>query len=113
MGAKREGQAWRLIAVLQSTAALGSALALKLYEAAVALHEARGESASLAGDEGVGTVRAVGRELLIGTLHGPGFEAQVDTPTGRCVVSFIVTREGLDHAAEELERRRAEAQAWN
>lgn len=113
MGSKREEQAWRLIAVLQSSAALGSALALRLYETAVALHLDRKESASVAGDEGVGTVRAVGRELLLGVISGPGFEAQIDTPTGRCAVSYIVTKEGLEHAEEEIQRQRAEAQRWS
>lgn len=113
MGSKRENQAWRLIAVLQSTAALGPALALKLYETAVALHLGGRESGAVAGDEGVGTVRAVGRELLLGVISGPGFEAQIDTPSGRCVVSYLVTREGLAHAEEEIQRRREEARRWN
>ena len=113
MGSRRQEDAWRLIAVLQSTAALGSSLALKLYEVAVGLHLERKESASLAGDDGVGTVRAVGRELLLGVISGPGFEAQLDTPTGRCTVSYIVTREGLAHAEEEIHRQREEVQRWN
>lgn len=113
MATKREDQAWRLIAVLQSTVAMSPALALKLYEAAVALHLERRESSPMAGDEGVGTVRAVGRELLLGTIGGPGFEAELDTPAGRCTVSFLVTREGIAHAEEEIERRRQEAQRWN
>jgi hypothetical protein len=113
MGSKREDHAWRLIAVLQSSAALSSALALKLYETAVALHHERKESASLAGDDGVGTVRAVGRELLLGVISGPGFEAQIDTQTGRCTVSFIVTKEGMEHAEEEIQRQREQTRQWN
>ena len=66
MASRREDRAWRLIAVLQSTAALSPAVALKLYETAVALHVERRESEPVAGDEGVGTVRALGRELLGG-----------------------------------------------
>ena len=113
MASRREDRAWRLIAVLQSTAALSPAVALKLYETAVALHVERRESEPVAGDEGVGTVRALGRELLLGTIAGPGFEAQLDTPTGRCEVSYIVTKVGLAHAAEEVARQREEAQRWN
>lgn len=113
MASKREERAWRLIAVLTSTAALSPALALKLYETAVALHLGRKESEPIAGDEGVGTVRAVGRELLLGSIGGPGFEAELDTPAGKCRVSYIVTKEGLDHAEEEIKRQREEAQRWN
>ena len=113
MASRREEDTWRLIAVLQSTGALGSSLALKLYETAVGLHLERKESASLAGDDGVGTVRAVGRELLLGVISGPCFEAQIDTASGRCTVSYIVTREGLAHAEEEIARQREEVQRWN
>jgi hypothetical protein len=113
MGAKREDGAWRLIAVLQSTRALSPALALKLYETAVALHAERKESAPVAGDEGVGTVRAVGHERQLGAITGPGFEAELDTPAGKSAVSYIVTREGMERAAEEIERQQAEAQRWN
>jgi hypothetical protein len=113
MASRREEDTWRLIAVLQSTGALGSSLAMKLYETAVGLHLERKESASLAGDDGVGTVRAVGRELLLGVISGPGFEAQIDTAAGRCTVSYIVTREGLAHAEEEIARQREEVQRWN
>ena len=113
MASRREEDTWRLIAVLQSTGALGSSLALKLYETAVGLHLERKESASLAGDDGVGTVRAVGRELLLGAISGPGFEAQIDTVAGRCTVSYNVTREGLAHAEEEIARQREEVQRWN
>ena len=113
MASKREDRAWRLIAVLQSTAPLSPAVALKLYETAVALHVERKESASIAGDEGVGTVRAIGHEQLLGIIGGPGFEAQLDTPVGRCTVSYIVTKEGLAHAEEEIQRQREETQRWN
>lgn len=113
MATRREDDAWRLIAVLRSTGALHPKLALRLYETAVALHADRKESAPFSGDEGVGTVRAVGRELLLGSIAGPGFEAQVDAPTGRCDVSYIVTKEGLDHADEERARLREESLRWN
>lgn len=113
MATRREDEAWRLIAVLKSTAALHPKLALRLYETAVALHADRKESANVAGEEGVGTVRAVGRDLLLGSIAGPGFEAQIDAPSGRCEVSYIVTKEGLAHADEERARRREESLKWN
>ena len=113
MGSRSDDRVWRLIAVLQSTAPLTAALAKTLYETAVRLHLGRKESENVAGAEGVGTVRSVGGDLLLGTIAGPGFSALIDAPAGRCEVSFIVTREGVDHAEDEARRAREQAVAWN
>ncbi len=113
MATKSDRPVWRLIAVLRSNLPLGSGLAALLYETAARLHLARKESENVATDDGVGTVRAVGSEQLMGTIGGPGFLATLDTPAGRCEVSFIVTREGVDVAEGEAARRREEAQSWN
>jgi hypothetical protein len=89
-----------LIAVLQSTLPLEPALAMRLYHAALELHRESGATSTLTGDLAMGQVRRLGRELLIGTIGGPGFEAELDTPRGAGRVRFILTRQGLDEAQE-------------
>lgn len=105
---------WRLIAVLQSTVFLPAALSARLYRAAVELHRSEAEIEPLAEEIAVGYVRRLGRELLLGTFGGPGFEASIDTPDGKGFVRFIVTQEGIDYAETERSRRREhERQTWN
>lgn len=112
---REEDSAWRLIAVLQSTVSLPPALSLRLYRAAAALHRVGGDAEELADEHvAVGVVRRLGKELLLGTFGGPGFEAEVETPRGKGFVRFIVTREGLEHAEAEDARDRALQRArWN
>jgi hypothetical protein len=88
---------WLLIAVLQSSVPLEQALAMRLYRAALDLHRTGEDLEKIAGDLAQGEVRRLGKNLLIGTLSGPGFEALVDTPRGSGSVRFILTRQGLEH----------------
>lgn len=107
---------WRLIAVLTSSVRLAPALSLKLYRSAVTLHRADGEVERWMGDDGAGEVRRLGRELLIGSISGPGFEANVETEAGNGFVRFIVTREGLETAEAEAgrdARLRGAKPVWN
>lgn len=103
---------WRLIAVLQSTLTLAPALALRLYRAAAALHSERRELEHLAGDLGTGKVSNLRRELVLGTFVGPGFLAELDTPDGKGLVRFLLTREGVELAgASETEPARGAGSA--
>jgi hypothetical protein len=86
---------WLLIAVLQSTVPLEGPLAMRLYHAAMELQREEGDRSSLTGDLAMGEVRRLGRDLLIGSIGGPGFEAELDTPRGSGRVRFILTRQGL------------------
>ncbi len=89
---------WLLIAVLQSSLPLDDALAMRLYQAAFELHTRQGNREKLTGDLAMGEVRRLRKDLLIGSIAGPGFEAEVDTPRGSGTVRFILTRQGLEHA---------------
>ena len=111
----REEDAWRLIAVLQSTVSMPAPLAVRLYRAAVNIHRAGADLENLTDPEvAYGQVRNLRRELLLGTFGGPGFEASIDTPDGKGFVRFIVTQEGIDYAETERSRRRErERQTWN
>jgi hypothetical protein len=89
---------WLLIAVLQSSLPLEEAAALRLYHAALTLHANAGSVEKIQGDLMTGQVRRLGKTMLIGTIGGPAFEADLDTPRGSGHVRFLLTPEGLERA---------------
>src|SRR2546427_8555009 len=89
---------WLLIAVLSSNLPLEPALAMRLYHAAVDLHLRQAGRSTISGDLATGEVRRMGKDLLLGSVGGPGFEAELDTPRGHGQIHFIVTRQGLAQA---------------
>jgi hypothetical protein len=92
---------WMLVAVLSSTVPLAEALVMRLYHAARTLHERQEGKSTLAGDLASGEVRRLGQDLLLGTIGGPGFEAELETPRGKGHVRFLLTREALAAAPEQ------------
>jgi len=91
---------WLLIAVLASTRPLGQALATRLYHAALELHKSGAGITKLTGDLATGEVRSLGRSLALGSIGGPGFEAELETPEGHLGVKFLLTRQALDETDE-------------
>jgi hypothetical protein len=86
-----------LIAVLFSTLALPEALSIRLYRAALSL-EAEGRGVEkLSGDLAMGEVRRLGKTMALGSLAGPAFEAELETPSGSGRVRFLVTEQALRH----------------
>jgi hypothetical protein len=98
MAADAPVPSWFLIAVLQSSFPLSEALAIRLYHAAVELHRSQGSVERLAGDLGTGEVRRLGETFALGTIVGPGFEADLATPGGTGQVRFLLTRRALELA---------------
>ncbi len=89
---------WYLISVLASSIPLEPALAMSLYEVAVGLHR-RGEGhGEVLQDRMEGRVTNLRRSFALGSISGPGFEAEVEMPSGKGKVRFLVTREGMDRA---------------
>ena len=70
---------------------------MRLYQAAIDLHRRSEDLEKLNGDLAQGEVRRLGKNLLIGSISGPGFEALLDTPRGSGSVRFVLTRQGLEH----------------
>jgi hypothetical protein len=87
---------WLLISVLFSSIPLTSALAALLYQAAFELHSGGGAVTPVAGDVVTGRVRSLGKDMLLGTIGGPAFEAELETERGSGKVRFLLTREGLE-----------------
>ena len=87
---------WQLIAVLFSNQPLSPALAMTLHEAALALYREGGGARDILGDLVHGQVRNLRKDLLLGTIGGPAFEATVETERGTASVRFLLTRTGLE-----------------
>jgi hypothetical protein len=98
---------WLLISVLFSTVPLSEALAMRLHHAALDLYQRNDGVAKLQGELAQGEVRNLKKDLLLGTLGGPGFEANVDTERGSGVVRFLLTRQGIEMMAERETPRAA------
>jgi hypothetical protein len=92
---------WRLISVLLSTIPLTPALAGTLHQAALDLLRRNAGMTPVAGDLVQGRVVNLKKDMLLGTIGGPAFEAELDTERGAGKVRFLLTREGLE--AEQLE----------
>jgi hypothetical protein len=91
---------WLLISVLFSSVPLTPVLAMTLHQAAYGLYRTNGGAAPVAGDMLQGRVTNLRKDMLLGTIGGPAFEAQIETERGKGKVRFLLTREGLDLMAE-------------
>jgi hypothetical protein len=87
---------WLLISVLFSSLPLTPALAMTLHQAAYDLYRRDGAVQPVAGDALQGRVTNLRKDVLLGTIGGPAFEAQIETERGRGTVRFLLTRQGLD-----------------
>src|SRR4051812_22606669 len=87
---------WMLVSVLFSSQPLTPALAMTLHQAAFELFRTNGSVAPVAGDLISGKVRNLRKDVLLGTIGGPAFEAEVETERGSGVVRFLLTRQGLE-----------------
>ena len=93
--AERSKEAWRLISVLFSNVPLTASLAGTLLEAARSLWSSGGGSTPVAGDTLSGRVRSLQKDVVLGALSGPAFEAELDTERGAAKVSFLVSADAL------------------
>lgn len=92
---------WYLISVLASTVPLEPALAMSLYEVACALHRSGEGHGEVVQDRMEGRVRNLHRSFALGSIAGPGFEADLEFPEGKGKVRFMLTRQGLDRGARK------------
>lgn len=102
MAASDPAAYWLLIAVLFSTVPLSPEQAQRLYQAALRLHREGGSVERLQGDLLTGRVARLGKDLAMGSITGPAFEAQIATERGEGVVRFLLTRQGLGEEEDEL-----------
>lgn len=94
---------WLLIAVLTSNLPLRPEVTMRLFQAAYRLHKRDESVERLHGDLLTGKVVRLGRDMVLGSVSGPAFEAEISTPHGEGRVHFLLTRQGLEVADEALE----------
>jgi len=75
---------------------------MSLYEVAFSLHRSGDGHGEVMQERLEGRVTNLHRSFALGSIAGPGFEADVEMPAGKGKVRFLLTREGLD-----LGKRRA------
>jgi hypothetical protein len=99
---------WFLISVLFSSVRLTSSLAMSLYQVAREIY--RDDLAHGEVREGLAQakVRNLKKSFALGSITGPGFEAEIETERGKGMVRFLLTREGV-----QLARRKPRAEMLN
>ena len=95
---------WVLISVLFSSQPLTPTLAMTLHQAAYELYRRGDAVRTVAGDLLSGKVHNLRKDVQMGSIAGPAFEAEIETERGSGVVRFLLTRQGL----EMLEQRTGE-----
>jgi hypothetical protein len=93
---------WRLLSVLFSTHPLSSSLARILFDAAWNLYRTDAANTKISTPLVQGKIENLRRDMMLGTIGGPAFEATIDTERGSGTVRFIITRQGLQFMAELL-----------
>jgi hypothetical protein len=84
-----------LISVLFSSLPLSDSLAMSLYLVARDLHGNDLPAGEVMDELAQGRVRNLRKVFAIGSITGPGFEADLETERGKGLVRFLITREGL------------------
>jgi hypothetical protein len=95
---------WLLISVFFSSQPLTPSLAMSLYQAAIDLYRRDESAGQVIGDLVNGRVENLRKEVLLGTIGGPAFEAQLDTERGAAQVRFLITRQGVQGMNQKLPR---------
>ena len=105
-GGLPEGESpFRLISVLFSSQPLTPAVAHRLARAAFDLYASDGGVQRLKGGLCEGEVRNLRQELLLGTIPGHAFEAEVDTEFGSVKVRYLLTQDGVEAYAARRPRQ--------
>jgi len=92
---------WLLISVLFSSVRLSESLAMSLYQVARELHRGDLPVGEVMEEMAQGRVRNLRKVFSIGSITGPGFEAEIETERGKGLVRFLLTREGLEQSGGE------------
>jgi hypothetical protein len=97
---------WTLISVLFSSFPLTEALATVLSQTAFELHRLDQLKAEVSTDLVQGVLKNLRKDVLLGSVGGPSFEAELDTERGRGVVRFFLNRQGIALLEEQQKQPR-------
>src|SRR4051812_9418841 len=92
---------WTLISVLFSSVPLQPPLAMALYHVAYELERASAGEGEVSSGLAQGRVRNLRKDVLLGSICGPSFEAELETERGKASVRFLLTRQGLRMRSEQ------------
>lgn len=96
---------WLLLSVLFSSQPMTPELAMSLHQVAYGLYRSGGSEGEVHAELLHGTVKNLKKDVLLGTIGGPAFEATVETERGTGTVRFLLTRQGLELMAAREERQ--------
>ena len=105
------GSYWLLIAVLSSNVPLRPEVSMRLYHAAYRLHHRQENVELLQGDLITGKVMRLAKDMALGSVTGPAFEAEISTPQGEGRIHFLLTRQGLE-IGDEAAAKNSDAAAF-
>jgi len=91
---------WMLISVLFSSVPLQPPLAMALYHVAYELQRTSAGEGEISSGLAHGRVVNLRKDVLLGSIGGPSFEAELETERGKAQVRFLLTRQGLRMRAE-------------
>ena len=92
---------WMLISVLFSSVPLQPKLAMALYHVAYELQRTATGEGEVSSELAHGRVVNLRKDVLLGTIGGPSFEAELETERGKAQVRFLLTRQGLKMRQEQ------------
>lgn len=102
--ANEDRESWRLISVLFSSMPLSPGVAQRLAKTAFELYAADAVARTITGGTLQGEVRNLRKDLLLGTIPGHAFEAELDTERGHLTVRYLLTDDGLEAFAQARPR---------
>jgi hypothetical protein len=102
MACPDQGYYLLIIAVLSSNVPLRPEVSMRLYQAAYRLHHRQENVELLQGDLVSGKVLRLSKDLALGSVTGPAFEAEISTPQGEGRIHFLLTRQGLELGDEAM-----------
>jgi hypothetical protein len=86
---------WMLISVLFSSLPLQPPLAMALYHVAYELERTSSGEGEVNSGLAHGRVVNLHKDVVLGSISGPSFEAELETERGKAQVRFFLTRQGL------------------
>jgi len=100
---------WMLLSVLFSSIPLQPPLAMALYHVAYELERTSAGEGEVSSGLAQGRVKNLRRDVVLGSIGGPSFEAELETERGKASVRFLLTRQGLRMRSEQ---EPSSPQAW-
>ena len=94
---------WTLISILFSSLPMTAPLARDLHRTAYDLYRRDDGTSDIECGLASGQVHNLRKEMIVGTIAGPAFEATLANERGEGRVRFLLTRQGIELMSESRE----------